>query len=830
MPGSNHGPSIKNPRVYDALRRDGMSKARAARISNAMAGRKRRRAKAAGTSPTVIPPTGPGGLVAAPGLEGAISSTTTSRRATLLDRRRRRTKEGDSEWDEGRVSRADDGKFASSPGGGGADEAPKEQPKKESAAERSAKRIADAEAQATRREEERAALAAEKDPKKKAQLRAEFAKRRAAERMATLREREAARVAREEAAEARSAAREADREKKAGERKKKAEERKAAIAQKRAEREAAKKKKADAQAAKKPKAGGGKKQPAEEPKKAPGKAPGKAPAQVKRPTAGGRIGGGGGPSGGAVARAIAEGTRRQADQARDAALEAATPAERRRLQAQYRREALEARAAGKAYAPAPLTRRERRLLRRVAVRRPPPRMGRLISLGLVAETATGFRLTERGRALLEQGQKALTVTKDATGRYRWVMRTTTAYRDRDGEILSEAALTRDTERMTATGQYGPLRYWHMGAPNAKSAEAPWGPGLDLGMCDRSYQIGRTRIESGTFYHEQVGAALAKAAGRYETSPGFFHPPGQPGPGQVFEDIHTFERSIVPVRLARASNLFTGMAVGKEQKAMTPEEFQRRAKAFMEDLRGLGLDQETIMETLQAAQKAEQTADRTGIAYKAQTVYQLPDGTPAVIDGGQIVPLVAYKAPMPGAEMIEAGTTEAMDGMAEEEAEGDEGAEDEEMILGPTDVAAIAQAVGTRIMEMLGEITMKMGQFEEELKARGYARMKAAEDGVAALAPRMARIEAALETIVGDLPAVRPSQSATTAAPADDPIVAAGAANARAKAAQEPPRTLEEAIARSLPDQIGARGFTGPWPFDVTPPAGVDPARHGGAQD
>lgn len=35
MPGSKHGPSIKRARAYDALRKRGMSKARAAAISNA---------------------------------------------------------------------------------------------------------------------------------------------------------------------------------------------------------------------------------------------------------------------------------------------------------------------------------------------------------------------------------------------------------------------------------------------------------------------------------------------------------------------------------------------------------------------------------------------------------------------------------------------------------------------------------------------------------------------------------------------------------------------------------------------------------------------------
>ena len=34
MPGSKHGPSIKDPEQYEALRDEGMSKEKAARISN----------------------------------------------------------------------------------------------------------------------------------------------------------------------------------------------------------------------------------------------------------------------------------------------------------------------------------------------------------------------------------------------------------------------------------------------------------------------------------------------------------------------------------------------------------------------------------------------------------------------------------------------------------------------------------------------------------------------------------------------------------------------------------------------------------------------------
>ena len=37
MPGSKHGPTVKKPHMYESLRDEGMSKEKAARISNARA-------------------------------------------------------------------------------------------------------------------------------------------------------------------------------------------------------------------------------------------------------------------------------------------------------------------------------------------------------------------------------------------------------------------------------------------------------------------------------------------------------------------------------------------------------------------------------------------------------------------------------------------------------------------------------------------------------------------------------------------------------------------------------------------------------------------------
>lgn len=167
---------------------------------------------------------------------------------------------------------------------------------------------------------------------------------------------------------------------------------------------------------------------------------------------------------------------------------------------------------------------------------------------------------KRKRREIAAAGKSFTVYKDHTGAHRWLARSTTAYRDRDREILSTDALDRDSQRMTATKQFGPLRWWHVGLPDPFDPVQPWGPGLDLGDCDFSIQIGRTRVESGTFKSEAIGRRIAATADQYELSPGFFHPVDEPAPDGVFAQIRTFERSLVPTRYGRASNLFTGLTV------------------------------------------------------------------------------------------------------------------------------------------------------------------------------------------------------------------------------------------------------------------------------
>jgi hypothetical protein len=75
MPGADHGPSILNPKVYEALRtKRGMSKRRAAMISNA------RRHKDSGVTGLAIPPHGPDALFNQPGIGGGTRAKRRMRR------------------------------------------------------------------------------------------------------------------------------------------------------------------------------------------------------------------------------------------------------------------------------------------------------------------------------------------------------------------------------------------------------------------------------------------------------------------------------------------------------------------------------------------------------------------------------------------------------------------------------------------------------------------------------------------------------------------------------------------------------------------------------
>lgn len=189
----------------------------------------------------------------------------------------------------------------------------------------------------------------------------------------------------------------------------------------------------------------------------------------------------------------------------------------------------------------------------------------------------------------------------ASGKYRWVMFSSSAYEDNDSETASLAALDADAERMTATKEFGPLRFWHVGEPN-RATLSP-GPGLDLGVCDFSAMHGNIAIESGLFNDNRVAEALIPHMKELGVSRGFFHPIYEPDDDGTFHSMHTFERSLLPRE--RASNRLTRFYVTKEVS------MREDKRAAFKNL----LPSDLADEILAAAGQLDESAARAGLKNK-----------------------------------------------------------------------------------------------------------------------------------------------------------------------------------------------------------------------
>ncbi len=188
-------------------------------------------------------------------------------------------------------------------------------------------------------------------------------------------------------------------------------------------------------------------------------------------------------------------------------------------------------------------------------------------------------------------QPGLTVLKHASGGYRWVAISSTAFQDRDGQIVSRKALSDDCARADTTGDYGTLNYWH----------TP----IVLGDCDFNMVAGRSLIESGTFRSPAIARAVAATQTAHKMSIGFRHPMTQPENG-VFGYIKRFERSLLPA--GRESNLFTSLTV----KDITMTTMTKEKVAA---LRGLLDDDSLLVSLLGQAALSEKAADDAGVQFK-----------------------------------------------------------------------------------------------------------------------------------------------------------------------------------------------------------------------
>lgn len=222
------------------------------------------------------------------------------------------------------------------------------------------------------------------------------------------------------------------------------------------------------------------------------------------------------------------------------------------------------------------------------------------------------------------GEKSFKVFKQANGEYRWVAFSSSAFRDLDGELITVKALEEDCDRCDKTGDYGPLRWWHVGAAEAPNGPEDWatwkaGKGIDLGTCDFNMVQGRMLIESGTFKDAATGEAFAipEVQANLQLSIAFAHPANEPNEKAVFDNIHRFERSLLPY--GTASNLLTRFAVTGE-KSMKIED---KLNALIAILKGKPEVAKQILEDAASVQKA---AEDAGLEYKEVTA--MLEDTPA----------------------------------------------------------------------------------------------------------------------------------------------------------------------------------------------------------
>jgi len=165
----------------------------------------------------------------------------------------------------------------------------------------------------------------------------------------------------------------------------------------------------------------------------------------------------------------------------------------------------------------------------------------------------------------------LFVTKEANEPSRWTAISSTAYRDRDGEIVSRKALADDVARADADGDYGPLVWWHEYKPTAvckSTGRHTKYKALTLGHCDFNTVAGSNGqflVESGTFADERIARMVEENAADLSLSIQFTHPPTQPDTDGTFTEIRRRERSLLP--RGRESNIFTSVVAGSDDDSI-----------------------------------------------------------------------------------------------------------------------------------------------------------------------------------------------------------------------------------------------------------------------
>lgn len=332
----------------------------------------------------------------------------------------------------------------------------------------------------------------------------------------------------------------------------------------------------------------------------------------------------------------------------------------------------------------------------------------------------------------------LEVFKQDNGEYRWVLVPSNAYEDREGEIVSLAALEADAANMDATKEYGPLRWWHMGEIGY-GVPLDWrtayaGPGLDIGDCTFCAMHGRMMVEGGTFRSKEIGEAVARIAPTLLVSRGFTHPPNEPI-GGVYHNIKGVERSLLPA--GREANSLTALAITRGKSMASLKE---KWDTFKNDL--FGGDEAKAKEFAGQVAQKDFTAEAAGQAFKQVAE---PPADPAAhtnqitsTQSGAATTIAATKEDMPTETVDEPVDEAATDSTDSSPLVGD-------MTLAQlvTELApAIANAIAAAVAPTQNELTATKAALEttqKELATLKGATTKEAGD-VAALTTRVKALE------------------------------------------------------------------------------------------
>lgn len=192
----------------------------------------------------------------------------------------------------------------------------------------------------------------------------------------------------------------------------------------------------------------------------------------------------------------------------------------------------------------------------------------------------------------------MSVMKQADGRYRWILVSSNAFIDRDGEIVSQKALEKDVEYADSVKEYGPLLWWHV-------------PQLVLGECDYNAMHGKMLIESGTFHNDRVADRVKESADNLRVSIRFLHPQNEPDAEGVFSNIRRIERSLLPA--GAESNVLTAPPTIEREKGIMDA---NKLKALTELVKG---DDALVASVLKQAEDRQKAAETLGVSSKEAKV-------------------------------------------------------------------------------------------------------------------------------------------------------------------------------------------------------------------